>query len=149
MLVAPTAQYSNPFVKWQLNHLERLLASLPTPTTTPVEQPKQRAPRTAKQLKPAQVENLLDDYQAGATVYQLADRFGIERRTVSNILKRHGITPRWRQLTDEQIKEAIQLYREGWSLAKLGKHFGVAGTTIRAQLLKHDVPMRQRPGWKK
>ncbi|MDA2804974.1 helix-turn-helix domain-containing protein [Nocardiopsis suaedae] len=68
---------------------------------------------------------------------------------MSNILKRHGITPRWRHLTDEQITEAIQFYREGWSLAKLGKHFGVANSTICAQLLKHNVPMRQRPGWKK
>ncbi len=149
--MAPTAQHSNPSVKWQLNHLERLLASLPTPETSAAERPQQRerASRTARQLKHAQVEELIAAYEAGATVYQLGDHFGIERRTVSNILKRHGITPRWRCLTDEQITEAIQLYREGWSLAKLGKHFGAANSTIRAQLLKHNVPMRQRPGWKR
>ncbi|MFV2195041.1 helix-turn-helix domain-containing protein [Nocardiopsis sp. LOL_012] len=144
--MAPTGQHSNPYVKWQLSHLERLLASLPDHGATRAPQKRARNPRTARQLKPAQVEELIAEYQAGATVYQLADRFGIERRTVSNILKRNGITPRWRHLTDEQIEEAIQLYCEGWSLAKLGKRFGVADTTIRAQLLKYGVEMRPRPG---
>jgi hypothetical protein len=46
-----------------------------------------------------QIEHLIADYQSVSTVYELGDRFGIERRTVSNILDRHGVPMRCRGLS--------------------------------------------------
>lgn len=40
-----------------------------------------------RQLDDEQTQQLIADYQAGGTVYELGDRFGIDRRTVSAILK--------------------------------------------------------------
>jgi hypothetical protein len=69
--------------KPQAEALETLLQQLPDPTAPappPVDRPK---PRRARQLDANQVQELIAGYQAGATVYKLGDRFGIDRRTVS------------------------------------------------------------------
>lgn len=56
----------------------------------------------ARRLGPDQVEQLIADYESGATVYELCDRFGIERRTVSSILHRLGVPMRRRGLSPDQ-----------------------------------------------
>jgi hypothetical protein len=62
----------------------------------PADRPK---PRRARQLDADQVQELIAGYQAGATGYELGDRFSVERRTVSNILKRHDVPMRRRGLS--------------------------------------------------
>lgn len=82
----------------QVEALETLLRKLPDPTTPappPVNRPK---PGRARQLDADQVQELIAGYQAGATVYELGARFGIDRRTVSTILHRHGVPMRRRGL---------------------------------------------------
>jgi hypothetical protein len=39
-------------------------------------------PRRARQLDGEEVQQLIDGYRAGATVYELGDQFGINRQTV-------------------------------------------------------------------
>ncbi len=56
-------------------------------------------------------------YQAGATVYELGDQFGIDRKTVSRILQRHNIPMRRTGLLPKQVDEATWLYQGGWSTA--------------------------------
>jgi hypothetical protein len=58
-------------------------------------------------------------------------RFGIHRSTVTAVLKRRGVDPRKRGLTDEQTAEACRLYPEGWSLARLAKRYCVDDMTVR------------------
>lgn len=80
--------YSN--TNAQVEALEALLRKLPdstTPAPPPVDRPK---PGRARQLDADQIQELITGYQAGATVYELGAWFGIERRTVSNILHRRG-----------------------------------------------------------
>jgi hypothetical protein len=52
-------------------------------------------------------------YRNRASVYQVARQFNIHRKTVSSILKRHGVVMRQQGLSETQIDEAIQLYQEG------------------------------------
>ena len=80
------------------------------------------------------------------TVYQLGDRFGIDRRTVSQILHRHGVPMRRRGLSPEQIDEAVQLYDGGWSLAWIGERLGVNPSTVLARLRERGVRMRDTHG---
>jgi DNA-directed RNA polymerase specialized sigma24 family protein len=94
------------------------------------------APGTAKQLKVDEIQDLIAGYQAGATVYQLGRRFGIDRETVSLVLRRHDVPMRRRGLSAEQIDEAVQLYREGWPLARIGRKFNVDPTTVMNRLRK-------------
>lgn len=132
--------------KPQVEALETLVRKLPDPTEPArpsIERPK---PRRARQLDADQVQELIAGYQAGATVYELGARFGIERRTVSNILKRHDVPMRRRGLCPEQIDDAIHLYNLGWSLARVGVHLGVDHTTVLTKLRERGVPTRDSHG---
>ncbi|WP_409491005.1 helix-turn-helix domain containing protein [Amycolatopsis sp. cmx-11-12] len=102
--------------------------------------------RGVQQLGSEQVEQLIADYQSGATVCELGDRFGIERRTVSNILHRHGVPMRRRGLSPEQVDDAIHLYKLGWSLSRIGTGMSVTADTVRKRLLEHGVTMRDTHG---
>lgn len=103
-------------------------------------------PRRARQLDADQVAELITGYRAGATVYELAARFGIERRTVSTILHRHQVPVRRRGLSPDQVDTAIHLYRLGWSLTRVGNHLDVAHTTVLAALRRHGIPTRDSHG---
>jgi hypothetical protein len=133
--------------KSQVEALEALLRKLPDPTkpihTPPVDRSK---PRRARRLGADQVQELIAGYQAGATVYELGARFGIERRTVSAILRRRGVPMRRRSLAIDQVDTAIHLYSLGWSLARVGEHLGVDPTTILSCLRRRGVRTRDAHG---
>jgi len=77
---------------------------------------------------------------------ELATRFGIERRTVSAILHRHGVPMRRRGLSPEQVDDAIHLYNLGWSLARVGQYLGVDHTTVLTTLRQRGIPTRDTHG---
>ena len=97
-------------------------------------------------LDPDQTQQLIASYRAGSTVYQLAEEFGIERRTVSAILHRHDVPMRRRGLTDDQIDDAERLYHHGWSLARIGDRMNVTADTVRTRLLERGATMRDTHG---
>jgi DNA-directed RNA polymerase specialized sigma24 family protein len=103
-------------------------------------------PGTAKQLEADQVQELVARYRAGATVYELGDRFGINRRTVSVILHRREVPMRRQGLLLEQIDEAVRLYKSGWSLARIGQRMSVDPTTVLNRLRERGVKMRDTHG---
>jgi hypothetical protein len=59
-----------------LEELHEKRPGLDTPEPTLI---KRDRPGRARHLRAVQVEQLIADYQSGATVYELGDRFGIER----------------------------------------------------------------------
>ena len=89
---------------------------------------------------------MISGYQSGATVSELGDRFGIERRTVSSILHRRGVPMRRRGLSPDQVDDAIHLYSLGWSLARVGDHLGVNHTTVLNKLRERGIPTRDTHG---
>ncbi len=93
-----------------------------------------------------QIRELITGYEAGATVYELGDRFGIDRKAVSRILHCHQVPMRRRGLTPEQVDEAIHLYGTGWSLARVGQHLGVNGTTVLNKFRERGIPTRDSQG---
>ena len=102
---------------------------------------RQRAAVTT--LRAADVAALVDAYESGATIYELATRFKIHRMTVSQHLHRQGVTLRRCGLTDEQCAHAVRLYREGNSLARVGGRLGFDAETIRQALRAHGVHIRK------
>ena len=101
---------------------------------------------TVRRLVPDEVAALVDGYQAGATVYELADRFGINRKTVARYLHRQGVKMRRQGLTAKQVAEAAQLYERGWSLAQIADRYGVWSRTVHLALLARGVKMRDTHG---
>ena len=67
---------------------------------------------TAAKLTPRQINELVQGYKDGQTVYALADRFGIHRVTVSAHLHRHGVQLRRQGLNPPDITRAQLLYAE-------------------------------------
>jgi hypothetical protein len=82
-------------------------------------------------------------------VYELGDRFGINRRTVGKILTRNGAQTKHPGLSPAQIDEAVQLYGvcgDGWSLARVGECLGVTARTVQLRLRERGVAMRDSLG---
>lgn len=100
--------------------------------------------RIARQLRQTDLDGLVDGYRAGKTVFQLADQFGIDRRTVGRHLRTRGIDTTPPCLQPNEIPEAVALYNSGWSLARIGNKYGIASTTVRIYLLREGVVMRAR-----
>lgn len=98
--------------------------------------------RSARQLRPAEVDALVEGYRSGATVRQLATQFGIARSTVGRHLELRGIDTRQLLLTAEMVHEAGRLYGEGATLEHLAAFYGVSDTTIRTYLLRSGVQLR-------
>lgn len=130
----------------QVEALERLRRKLPGPGV-PVPPPAE-GPRLgrARQLGADQVQELIAGYQRGETVYQLGARFGVERRTVSEILHRHDVPMRRRGLSAEQVDDAAHLYGLGWSLARVGRHLGVDAMTVLNKFRERGIPTRDTRG---
>jgi hypothetical protein len=119
------------------------LPSLDTPQPTPA---KRGRPRRARQLGSDEIQQLIAGYRSGSTVYELAEVFGIERRTVSAILHRHDVPMRRLGLTDDQVEDAERLYHQGWSLSRISDRIDVAADTVRKRLLERGVTMRDTNG---
>ena len=136
--------YSN--TKGLVSALETLRQKLPDLDETPPPTAKRAQPARARQLDAERVQNLIEGYQSGGTVYELGDQFGIERRTVSAILHRHSVPMRRRGLSAAQVDEAVGLYHQGWSLARIGERMNVADGTVRQRLRERGVTMRDTHG---
>jgi hypothetical protein len=103
-------------------------------------------PRRARQLGNEQIQELIAGYRSGSTVYELADVFKVERRTVNAILHRHAVPMRRCGLSDDQVEDATRLYEQGWSLARIGDRMDVTADTVRKRLLERGVTMRDTQG---
>jgi hypothetical protein len=132
--------------KQQVSELKSLFSRLPEASKPLRPGRRGQVPGSARQLKSQQVQELISGYQAGATVYQLGEQFGIDRRTVSTILHRHDVPMRRRGLSPDQIDEVVRLYGEGWSLARVGEQMSVDPTTVLARLRERGVRMRDTQG---
>jgi DNA-directed RNA polymerase specialized sigma24 family protein len=99
-----------------------------------------------RRLGRAEQEELVARYQAGDLMTELAERYGIHRRTVSAILERHSVPTRASGLAPEQIQRAVLMYAQGQSLAKIGKLLGVNAKTVHTRLREQGVQMRDTHG---
>ncbi|HEX3784271.1 MAG TPA: hypothetical protein VHX38_31825 [Pseudonocardiaceae bacterium] len=89
-----------------------------------------------------QEQELIAGYDAGRTVYELGEQFGIDRKTVSRILHRHDVPMRRRGLSPEQVDEAVRLRAEGWSTYKISIKMGTDQRTVQRRLGERGVGMR-------
>ncbi|MDR1495396.1 MAG: helix-turn-helix domain-containing protein [Clostridiales Family XIII bacterium] len=106
---------------------------------------KHRVTQRRKWLSEAETEQIVSSYQNGVTVYELADKFDCNRETISNALKRNGIQPTTKKITDQaKINEIISQYASGKKLNDIAELHSVGASTIRKILIKSGVAMRGR-----
>ena len=129
--------YSNhTSVREQLNRILTAPPRFSPDQPQPVKRQKQR------RLDPAEQAELVAAYEAGATVFGLAEQFQIHRATVSIILERHSVARRYQPLESESAEALIALYAEGWSLVRVGQRFGVSSSTVRNMLNRAGITCR-------
>lgn len=101
---------------------------------------------TARQLRPAEVDELVEAYRDGANVQQLAAQFGVYRSTAGKHLATQGIDTKPPALPPDDIPVAASLYELGWSLGRIARKFGISDNTVRSRLLDAGVEMRPQRG---
>ncbi|MDO5500706.1 MAG: hypothetical protein Q4F67_13600 [Propionibacteriaceae bacterium] len=93
-------------------------------------------------LSPAQVDELVGLYEAGTTLMELGEQFGVHRRTAAAHLVRRSVPIRRRGLDESHIAEAVELYTGGLSLMEVGLRFEVSQQTVRRALAVEGVVIR-------
>jgi len=73
-------------------------------------------------LSTDQINQLVAEYQQGATQAELADRFGMHRRTIAAHLDCAGVLRRSAGWDDTTLAEAAALYESGASLLDVPGH---------------------------
>ena len=131
--------YYNP--KPQVEALEKLLRKLPDPGTPAPPPTKRPKPGRIRRLEPDHIAQLVARYQAGATVYELGDQFGIDRKTVSRTLRRHDVPMRRAGLQPDQV-EGCTTYKKGWSTAHIAERMNTDQRTVQRRLSEQGITMR-------
>ena len=104
--------------------------------------------RRQKRLNQDQVHELVVARSQGVEIKALAERLGVSRDTVLEVLKREGVSGRrWqgRTLNAEQLEAAGRLYETGVNLIEVGKRFNVDRRYLRQALPEAGFGLR-RPG---
>lgn len=129
-------------VKLLASNLERLIAKLPPPGVPGRQREVVLVRRSIRELRDQELAAMITDYQAGASLTDLAAKYGYNRVGISSALKNAGVSLRRSGLTTKQAAEAERLYCEGQSLVTVAARFGVDAGTVRTRLMKRGVMMR-------
>ncbi|SKB01593.1 AraC-type DNA-binding protein [Agreia bicolorata] len=103
-------------------------------------------PRRAKQLTSDELEESEELYAAGASIVDLAKRFGIHRHTLSEHFRARGVSIRDTAIDHDSLQVAKRMYEAGSSLAAVSKIVGYSPNTIRTHLLRAGAVIRGRHG---
>lgn len=91
------------------------------------------------------MDNVIADYQAGATLMELGAKYGVSYMTIQRRLVDCGVHIRPRTNKIERDTPAIAAaYRAGATLTEISAQFGFSPSTVRQALRAADVPMRTR-----
>ena len=94
--------------------------------------------RSSSTLHRSVVKLLIEDYEAGASTYELAKRYNVRRNTVRDTLRRAGfdltVKAMRAALSEEQKAEARRLFASGATRRELMEMYGVSESTIRRAL---------------
>lgn len=103
--------------------------------------------RTPKELPSEIQQAIVDGYQSGTSMKELARVFGVHRTTIRAALDRHRAPIReQRAISSAQVASASRLYQSGLSLAAVGEKLGFNAQTIATHLRRAGVSLRDPHG---
>jgi lambda repressor-like predicted transcriptional regulator len=102
-----------------------------------------------RRLCPTEIGELIAAYRAGATINELADRYGLRSTTVAATLDRHHVERHHSESewTSETLAAAADLYATGLSLAAVAGRYGIDAQTVANRFRRARIPTRPRRGW--
>lgn len=104
------------------------------------------SPRGHRKLPARTRQEIVNRYQAGERVVDIALVLSINKVTVIDHLNRASVQRRPLGMSDAQIDEAVQLYDSGLSLARIGERLGFSARTIQSRLRERGVRFRDTHG---
>lgn len=122
--------------------VRRLAADLGTPHRRRQAQPiRQR--QVQRRLTAEQIEQLVTEYQAGASMKELATRWSMHRTSVAARLRQAGVELRRQGIPADQLAEAVRMYIDGSSCQRLAELYECDDETVRQALKRAGVRMRR------
>jgi transposase-like protein len=105
-------------------------------------------PPVLRRLTRSEIEEVVDGYQSGRSLVDIAQEFGIHHRTVADHLERLGVARRVNlpKMGPGDVSRAATRYRAGESLATVGKALNVDVSTVQRALKRAAVTIRPRRG---
>jgi predicted DNA-binding protein (UPF0251 family) len=86
---------------------------------------------------------MIEDYTKNSlTIYQLAEKYGCHRNTVSKQLRKNGVAVTIVKMGEKEVTEATRLYESGLSLRDVERRMGICKTTLGRALAKAGVELR-------
>jgi len=89
---------------------------------------------------------MIEDYEAGTSTYELAERYNVRRATVRDTLRRAGFDVSARALpaamSEAQKVEAREAFATGTTRSELMARYGVSESTIRRVLASAKATSR-------
>lgn len=104
--------------------------------------------RIHRKLNQAERTELIELYEAGASMLDLSRKFETHRHTVARQLAKAGVEIRsQRKMTPELLAQATALYDSGHSLEDAGQLLGLQASTIGKALKRAGVQLRPAVAW--
>jgi lambda repressor-like predicted transcriptional regulator len=96
-------------------------------------------------LSPTETHELAAAYEAGASLNELARRFGVHRNTVDRHVAKAGVAKRpLVKMNPVVLAEAVDLYNRGLSVAAVGAKLGLSASTVYSTFVREKIKMRPR-----
>jgi transposase len=107
--------------------------------------------RPNHKLRPAELDDLVAAYQAGASLRALGRQFNVHEQTVRRQLQQRGLVLRQgaKALSAEGLAELAAAYELGRSTYELAGELGVSADTVQRLLRQSGVQLRGRMDWRK
>lgn len=96
-------------------------------------------------LTETQIDQIVELYEGGMSMNQIAEKYRAHRRTIAVHLARRSVSLRSpRTLPAAKVPEAVSLYAEGVTLFDIGRRFGVSQHAARTAIAGAGVTIRPR-----
>lgn len=101
-----------------------------------------RLPRADKDL----LDVAQRQYEAGATLRELANELGIGRKRLALLLRDRGVRMRRATPSPDEVREMARRYAGGELLERVGKPLGFSPSTVRNHLRSAGIVLRDAHG---
>jgi len=142
-VVEVVRRYSRQPHLWRTSkRLLKLLTEANVARRTERVRPVPHVHKLGQRLCEEQVQQLVKDYQAGATSTELRARYNLGKGSVLKILSEAGVEMRRRPLTDDDVAVLVERYLSGLTIREIAAEIGLPKTTVQDALERSGMEMR-------
>lgn len=89
---------------------------------------------------------MVEDYESGSSLYEIAKRYGVSHQAVHYRLKELGVTLRKTGpvVNADELQKMVSLYEQGWGFLKIAKRFGMSPSGVKYRLHTQGVVIRSK-----